>query len=100
MPRKLKHREPTNDKEAWECVVSALVFFFRKRPLKTAIAVVLFFGAPGIVTYQYFTTDRVEIKEAKPIGENVQFEVQPKAYAGGEPIIWNGKTWGYEDPRF
>jgi len=53
--------QPKNEKEAWECFVNAFVYFLRKKPLKTAIVVTLFFGAPGIVTYNYFTTDRVTI---------------------------------------
>lgn len=96
------HRETKSDKDAWECFVSAFVYFFRKRPLKTGLFVILFFGAPGIVAYQYFTTDRVKIEEAKPMGQNIQFEVMSKAYAGdqGIPIIWNNEIWGYEDTNY
>ena len=102
-PTHTEHREPKTDREAWQCLVSATVFFFQKRPLKMVVAVILFFGAPGIVCYDYLTTDRVKVSEAKPISEEVRFHLTPQAVAGepdGPPILFDGNLYGYEDTLY
>ena len=68
----------------------------------------MLFGG-GVYLYNYMTSNKVQIKEAEPIGQVVDstktrdFSVFPLAYAepntntNGPPIMFSGKLWGYED---
>ena len=102
MAKKRVHKKTIPDakteREAIDYMMAAIAYFLRKHTIKTLMFMGLLFGAPGYVFVDWYTTDRVGVEVAKPIGSN--FEIMPQAYAGGEPIILNGKTWGYKSPRY
>ena len=84
--------------EAWMTIAKTWVWLTKKNPLIMGpLTFYLLFGG-AIFGYNYLSVDKMEVEKAVPLGEQVQFSVMPKAYAGqGVPIVWMGKTWGYED---
>ena len=82
-----------------DCLMQGIGFFLRTHTVKTLLFFALVFGAPGYVVIDWYTSTRTSVQDAKPIGS--EFSLMPQAYAGGEePIILNGKTWGYKSTRY
>lgn len=52
--------------------------------------------------YKTWVAPTFNIEEARPLSEVTSFSIMPEAHAamGGEPIMFSGKLWGYEDKRF
>ena len=74
------------------------IWLIKKQPLIYApLTPYLLFGGLwfGI---QYFSADKVTLQDAVPIGQ--EFSVTPKAYAGAEPLMINGKQYGWIDASF
>ena len=97
--KKIPLRDPINEREAVQYLLFGIGFFLRKHTFKTLLFFALIFGAPGYVVVDYYTSSRTKIEEAKPISS--EFSIMPQVYAGGdEPIILNGKTWGYKSQQY
>jgi hypothetical protein len=96
MKRKWKRPEPKNEREATDCIMAGIGYWLSVHPVKTLVVFGMIVAAPGYIALQYFTTDRISVKDAAPINE--VFSFQPRAFAGGGfPIVINGKTYGYAD---
>ena len=82
--------------ETMECIMAGVGYYLRTKTIVTfaLLSWMLFGGVVGIGLW-YFK-DSLQIKKAEPIG--AEFSLIPQAYAGGEPIIINGRTYGYVDP--
>jgi len=77
-------------------------WLLRKYPILYApLTFWMVFGG-AIYGYQYATSETFELKDAVPLGESVNFSVMPQALAGqqGPPVVFGGRTWGYEDTNF
>jgi hypothetical protein len=95
MPEKII---PETQLDALFIVGQAWSYLMKKNPvIFWPLTFYLLFGG-GIFAYNYFTANKFEVKEAKPLG--AEFSIMPKAYAGGIPIRFEGKTWGYADTNF
>jgi hypothetical protein len=93
--------EAQNLNEAMDYMWAGLKYFLIHHTKKTVIVVLLISGSSLYVVFDYVTSTKAKVFEAKPIGTTMTFHVQPSAIAaplGGEPIVINGKTYGYYDP--
>lgn len=90
--------------QAMEEIASGLLYFFKAHPKKTSLALLVIAGCALFVVFHYVEMaglPKIQVEKAKPIGESVLFSVVPQALAlGGEPIVIEGKLYGYADPRF
>lgn len=109
----LEVAEPTTWQEAKTMIIVGWGWLLRRYPaLALPVTAYMVFGGLLFV-YNTLTTNTFKVKEAVPLGENAspgvqpQFNLQTVAHAaahgtsmslGGQPIVFEGKTWGYEDP--
>lgn len=96
---------PKTTKEAATMVSKGWLWLAKKYPaVLLPLTLWMLFGG-GIFLYNYTAANKIQIKEAQPISQVVQpkafdFSIVQSAYAGiqpGNPIIFNGQLWGYED---
>jgi len=90
--------EPKSQMEALTIVSKAWMWLVKNNPIVFApLTAWMLFGG-FYFGWKIWVAPTFEIKEAKPIG--AEFSIMPKSYAGGIPIQFNGKTWGYADTTF
>lgn len=105
-PHKKLHKisltEATNAKEAFMLMISGYAYFlFKDVKTRVITLTVTALAIGGILWggYTYATTDKVKIKEFKPIGQ--AFSLMPMALADGKnEIIINGKIYGHYDENY
>ena len=106
--------EPTTWREAKAMVFRGWGWLLRRYPalMLPATAYMAFGGL--LFVYNTMTSNTFKIKDAVPLGENAQpprvqpeFNLTSVAHAvptgnamGARPIVFEGRTWGYEDTTF
>jgi hypothetical protein len=97
--------EPKTRSEAVNFMFAGWKYFLLTRPIITILATAYCLLGPLIAGGFYFASDKVKVtiaepKEAKPISN---ISIMPQAYAettGGNPILIDGKLYGYYDDNF
>lgn len=97
-------REPKTQIEALTMIAKIWGWLIKKNPaIFLPLTFWMLFGG-AYYAYNYIVTDKVNIKDAQPLSENKsEISIMPQAVAGeqvGNPIIFNGKLWGYEDTTY
>jgi len=94
--------KPTNTNDAVDFILAGLGYFLKHHFKKTAIVLLLIFGSMLYVIIDYATTNKINIKDLKPIG--AEFSIIPQAFAqtkqGKESIVIDGKYYGEADTNY
>jgi predicted RND superfamily exporter protein len=85
--------------EAINYMFAGLKYFLIHHTLKTLLALLLICGSSLYVVVDYYTSQKTTVKSAEPISQT--FSIMPQATAEQQlnPIVINGKTYGYYDPN-
>jgi len=97
--------EPKSRSEAVNFIFAGWKYFLFSRPIITVVATAYCLLGPLVLGGLYYTSDKVKVtiaqpQEAKPISS---ISIMPQAYAvevGGNPILIDGKLYGYYDDNF
>lgn len=111
MPKMLNIPEAENAKEAAALILGGVFYFVMKKPLIT-IPIILILGFfPAIKAYEYFNTEQVVVKKAKPAkmvvddseDTGANWSIMSQAYAGkpakpcADSIVIDGVFYGCND---
>jgi hypothetical protein len=98
-----------NAKEAAGLIIGGLFYFVMKKPLITLPVLALLMWYPAFAAYDYFTSEKIQVKKAKPAkvvaeeDEGMLSLFSSTAYAGNptkpckDSIVINGVFYGCED---
>lgn len=91
--------EAQTTNEAINYMFIGLKYFLIHHTLKTGLALLLICGSSLYVVIDYYTSQKTSVKTAEPISET--FSIMPQATAEQQlnPIVINGKTYGFYDPN-
>lgn len=100
----LKLTEAQTVDEAMNHIFIGLKWFLKNHFKKTTIVILLLAGSSLYVVYDYVTTTKAKILEAKPIGAEIEnfslIDIALAEETGLDSIIIDGKFYGFSDPEF
>ena len=97
--------EAKSKSEAMNFIFIGLKYFLINHTIKTVLVIMAMLFGLLYAGYQYYATDKVEIRDAVPLSEVRSFSIMPEALAAtakqeADDIIINGKIYGKFDTNY